>query len=74
MQGTALPPTECSDATASLLVGTDQCSGAIRALLSGNENALVGLYNGDCPMRFLNYTTVCSDYFGDDDEVSNIIP
>ena len=73
LQGSTLPPTECSDATTSLLGGTDQCSRAVQALFSGNESAIVGLYYGDCPMRFLNYTTVCSDYFGDD-EVNNIIP
>ena len=52
------------------LGGDDQCSRAVQGLFSGNESAIVGLYYGDCPMWFLNYTTVCSDYFGDD-EVKN---
>ena len=62
--------TKCSDATVSFFSTNDQCSRAFEGIFSGNESAIVGLYYGDCPMWFLNFTTVCSDF----NEVNNIIP
>ena len=46
----------------------------MRALFyEGNENAIINLYNGDCPTRFYAYATECSELFvNNTDEVSNI--
>ena len=70
LQGNTIPSAECSNATVSFFSTDDQCSRAVEEIFSGNESAIVGLYYGDCPMRFLNYATVCSDSYGD--EVNNI--
>ena len=71
LQGTTLPPTQCDAATISFFNASDECTRAVASLFGGNENAIVNLYDGDCPMRFNNYVMVCSDAYGD--EVNNII-
>ena len=67
-----LPSTECSNATVEFFTANDQCSRAVQSfIVAENASAIVDLYYGDCPMRFLNYTIACSSYFGTD-TVSNI--
>ena len=65
LQGTTLPPTECSDATVDLFSIDDPCTRALHDFFDGNRTAIVGVYFDDCPMRFLNYATACINAFGD---------
>ena len=71
LQGSTLPPTECSDATVDLFSVDDQCTRALHDVIGGNSTVLYGVYFDDCPMRFLNYATACNDTISD--EVSNIL-
>ena len=72
LQGSTLPPTECSDATIDFFSVDDECTRAVQGIINGNFSAIIGLYYDDCPTRFLNYTTTCNDYFDDDGEVNNL--
>ena len=67
-----MPTTECSNATVEFFTPNDQCSRAVQSIyVADNNSAIIDLYFGDCPMRFLNYTIGCSSLF-DTDTVSNI--
>lgn len=66
LQGSAVPPSPCSSAISSFFGANDDCSRAAKALLSGNESALVDLYSGGCPTQFRDFATSCSDVFGDE--------
>lgn len=71
LQGTTLPPTQCDTATINFFTSPDECNRAVASLLDDNENAIVNLFDGNCPMQFNNYAMVCGDAYGD--EVNHII-
>ena len=64
-----MPPTQCDNATVDFFAANDECSRTVQDLFS-NRDAVVNLYDGDCPMRFNDYATVCRDAFGD--QVTNV--
>ena len=77
LQGTPLPTDECDIASVALFDGDDECSMSARELFfndNSTESVILNLYDGDCPTRFLAYTTACSETFGNNaDEVNNMI-
>ena len=71
LQGSALPPTQCDNATIDFFTASTECSRTVASYFNGIESAIVNLYDGNCPMQFNDYATVCSDAYGD--EVNNTI-
>ena len=68
LQGSTLQPTPCSNATVNFYHNgaNDECSRGAQRLFNGTEGAIIYLYNNDCPTRFRDYVTNCSDAFGDE--------
>ena len=71
LQGSTLPPTQCDATTIDFFTANTECSRAVASYFGGNESAVVKLYDGNCPMQFNDYITVCSDAYGD--KVNNIV-
>ena len=68
-----MPNDECGIAYINLLGKDDNCSRTAEGLFGdGNDTSLINLYLGDCPTRFHNYATACSESFGNSsDDVSS---
>ena len=70
LQGSVIPPSDCSNGSIIFIGPNDACTTAAQHLFLGQVDALVNLFNATCIPRFDNYVTACSGVFGD--EVNNV--
>ena len=66
LQGDSVPTEtdSCAVASFNLFYGDDQCSRSVQEVIfNGNDSlsAILTLYEGDCPARFEEFATACSD-------------
>lgn len=66
LQGESVPTEtdSCAAVSSDLFSGDDQCSRNVQEVVfNGNESlsAILALYEGDCPARFEEFATACSD-------------
>ena len=68
LQGTILPPSNCSNAIVYLFSPNDTCSRAVQYLLKGNTEGLPYIFDATCAPRFHYFVTDCSVVLDEDDD------